>query len=162
MNSLKEQYKRGRPLKKVCNVWTVRDRFMINSVYSTNSKTNMSVNNLPMSFQPDILHIDSDQELLSGTDSIFKSRLYLTKLQRNKDEYLMANISKEMQPWLRYGRPDLKRIFQGFCRDSLPPRTRVAVLTCGPKGLVNAVEKLVRTQSNSRVTFDFHKETFEF
>eukprot|EP00511_Aplanochytrium_stocchinoi_P009489 CAMPEP_0204870182 /NCGR_PEP_ID=MMETSP1348-20121228/31753_1 /ASSEMBLY_ACC=CAM_ASM_000700 /TAXON_ID=215587 /ORGANISM="Aplanochytrium stocchinoi, Strain GSBS06" /LENGTH=487 /DNA_ID=CAMNT_0052023869 /DNA_START=104 /DNA_END=1564 /DNA_ORIENTATION=+ len=98
-NSLREQHERGRALKKVYNVWTVRDKFMIHSVYSTNKNINMSVNNLPKSFQPDMLRIDSDQELLSGTETIFKIRLYLTKLKRKRDEYQVANISPEMQPW---------------------------------------------------------------
>mmetsp|Transcript_7401 Transcript_7401/g.9702 ORF Transcript_7401/g.9702 Transcript_7401/m.9702 type:complete len:555 (+) Transcript_7401:156-1820(+) len=162
VNSLKEQHERGRPLKKVYNVWAVRDRFMITSVYTTNPDINISVNSLPKSFQPDILRLDSDEELKSDSETIFKTRLYLTKLQRDKDEYPVANISPTLQPWLRFGRPNLKEIFQKFCNDSGVQHTRVAVLTCGPKGLINEVEKLARTQSNSRVTFDFHKESFEF
>ena len=38
----------------------------------------------------------------------------------------------------------------------------VAVLTCGPTSLVNSIEKLCIKCSSGRVTFDFHKEVFEF
>ena len=144
---------------------------------------------LPLSFQPDILRShslslgshtadDGDGRFSDaesgpsktatphspqcGVDSVLHTEFYLTR-QRPADEFAAAGIAPDMQPCLRFGRPDLAKIFKR-CRDVALAvgERRVAVLVCGPRSLVRDASDLAFSASDAKLTFDFHSEIFEF
>ena len=87
---------------------------------------------------------------------------HLTK-ERDASKFAEANIRPEMQPDLKFGRPDLAQLFtkmKGYAREQ--GEGRVAVLSCGPTTLVDSTLKMCTEYSSGGVTFDFHKEVFEF
>mmetsp|Transcript_65269 Transcript_65269/g.147206 ORF Transcript_65269/g.147206 Transcript_65269/m.147206 type:complete len:425 (-) Transcript_65269:99-1373(-) len=114
------------------------------------------------------------------------TEFYLTRSKAN--EALLAKKQQQRQGFLRLGRPDVDRIVATMARhvalgagasvasgalgdgekgekkstmEKKSPR-RVAVLTCGPPGLVAAVAAAVEKHSSGAVRFDIHIETFEF
>ena len=79
--------------------------------------------------------------------------------------YLMlqaANIDLDSQPFLRFGRPDIAKIFERvaeLCREEAIPR--VAVVTCGPQAMIAEVTTLCNRRHDG-VSFDLHSEVFDF
>lgn len=66
-------------------------------------------------------------------------------------------------PCLRFGRPDWQQIFTRMRQLAADAGVkRVAVLVCGPGGLVGDVAANSASHSDAAVTFDFHAETFLF
>lgn len=67
----------------------------------------------------------------------------------------------EASPLFERGKPDWMEIFSALktLHDDVD---RIAVLSCGPTNLVNTTWDCSTRLSDSRVAFDFHKETFEF
>ena len=93
---------------------------------------------------------------------VLHSEFYLTKVRKAED-FDAAGISPEEQACVRFGRPDLGAIFERMAAVALGAgEARVAVLVCGPGGMVRAVRQLCRTQSTAELTFDFHAEEFLF
>ena len=73
------------------------------------------------------------------------------------------NVKPEVQECLRFGRPNLPKIFDKHHTDAhRRGNRRVAVLACGPAGLLTMVKKLCWAKSGNGVVFDFHGETFDF
>lgn len=108
--------------------------------------------NLPISFQPDLLNREVDKEVM-------ENYFHLTQ-ERDASKYEEANVHPNLQPNLKFGRPDLNKLFQKmkkYCKGG-----RVAVLTCGPKDLVNDTLKFCVEHTGDGVIFDFHKELFQF
>lgn len=108
---------------------------------------------------------DEEDELNLSSTLIFHTEYYLTYL-RSKEEFKKANICPEEQRYLKFGRPDLKKIFadtQAMCeKDSI---SRVAVFVCGPSAMVNETVDLCRLSKLSpcsSVRFDCHHEVFDF
>ena len=158
-NDVLSQHKRGRPLDKMMFIWSVRDLHMVNSVleYDRTYYEQNESKQLPLSFSPDLLKRDS-------TDGVLETYFHLTK-ERDSSKFLEANIRPELQPNLKFGRPDLSELFTKMKTEVSGKgcnRTRIGVLACGPTALVNDAEKNCSKFSGNGVTFDFHKEVFEF
>ena len=156
-NDLIHQSNRGRPLKKVYFIWSVRDAFMVTSVleYDTQYFGDKIPQSLPYSFSPDLLSENLGQNVLDA-------QFYLTRAREPKD-YESANIRPELQSCLKFGRPKLNEIFDDvhkFARSA--GENKVAVLTCGPDRLVKDALKTACQFSREGVYFDFHSELFEF
>jgi predicted ferric reductase len=60
------------------------------------------------------------------------------------------------------GRPDVAATFARVTRSIGPGPKRIGVLTCGPQKLVDAAWDESIKQSNHEVTFDVHRELFDF
>mmetsp|Transcript_5980 Transcript_5980/g.7262 ORF Transcript_5980/g.7262 Transcript_5980/m.7262 type:complete len:147 (-) Transcript_5980:596-1036(-) len=146
---------------------------MVDSMFTNEKVVNgqsLSMNKLPLSFQPDILRIGGREELDDSKDPVFKTELYLTKLKHGEAREIYENVDPEMKEWLRKKRPNLREIFRKMKAKATEgsgdyynrSHIRVAVLTCGPARMVSACEELAASESDENVTFDFHKETFEF
>jgi len=68
-----------------------------------------------------------------------------------------------VQECLRFGRPNLRAMFshmRGIAAEA--GDDRVAVLGCGPHGLLSELRKLSWSESKDGVAFDYHGETFDF
>ncbi|KAK3747552.1 hypothetical protein QZH41_004812 [Actinostola sp. cb2023] len=155
-NNILYQGRRDREVKKVMFVWSVRDLYMVSSVleYDKEYFNKDSDHRLPYSFSPDLLMKDAPE--------VLENYFHLTR-ERDTSKFSEANIQPEVQSNLKFGRPDLPALFERmkvFCLAG--HGGRVAVLTCGPGPLVSSVEKLCVQYSSGGVTFDFHKEVFEF
>lgn len=142
---------------KVMFIWSVRDLFMVTSVLDYDKEYFQKNTNLrlPISFCPDLIVRGQPQEVM-------ENYFHLTR-ERDSSKFEEANIRPEMQPDLKFGRPDLPKLFskmKGYASEM--GESKMAVLTCGPTSLVNSAEKLCATFSSGGVTFDFHKEVFEF
>lgn len=156
-NDIMYQRRRGRDVKKVMFVWSVRDLFMVSSVleYDKEYFNKVTDHRLPYSFSPDLLVRGEPQEVM-------ENYFHLTR-ERDSARFVEANIHPDIQSELKFGRPNLPELFtkmKGHAQES--KARRVAVLTCGPSTLVDTVEKLCVKNSSAGVTFDFHKEVFEF
>lgn len=156
-NYLIYQSRMGRDLKKVMFVWSVRDLFMVTSVlqYDKEYFNKDSDLRLPYSFSPDLLDRNASEEIL-------ETYFHLTR-ERNTSNFTEGNIRPDIQTTLKFGRPELPVLFErmrGYCQDG--HNRRVAVLACGPRPLVDSVQTLCTRYSSGGVTFDFHKEVFEF
>ena len=128
---------------------------------------------LPLSFQPDLLmshrlsfgdHLnawDEDSEVPDQED-ILQTEFFLTQV-RNQAEFCGAGISPEEQTCVRFGRPDLPKAFQRMrVRAQKSGERRVAVLVCGPVGMVKQVRALCSQHSRDGMVFDYHSEEFDF
>lgn len=153
-NDVLYQHNRGRPINKVMFVWSVRDLYIVNSVLEYDRKyyaENMP-GQLPHSFSPDLLN--------RNLGEVLETYFHLTR-ERDSSKFEEANIRPELQSDLKFGRPSLTDLFTRMKSISLKG-SRIAVLTCGPTALVNDAEKFCSKFSGGGVTFDFHKEIFEF
>ena len=157
-NELLHQYKRGRPLHKVIFVWSVRDLFLIESVIECDKEniSNTYTHHLPTSFQPNLI----DRQDVS--EKMLENYFHLTK-ERDESKFEEANIKPNLQPDLRFGRPLLSEYFERMTKFALMDQQyKVAVITCGPLGMVNDVERMCSKYSTKGLSFHFHKELFEF
>jgi Ferric reductase NAD binding domain len=133
---------------------------------------------LPVSFQPPlprdpIVRSPKDNDVEAVDDDavastrIFQSRFYMTSV-RDKSEFDSAGIAPDIQKNLFFNRPDVKDILDSVKKlvEDEGLFHRVAVLTCGPQGMVNEVDDYCRksrmTCSTNSVLFDCHKEIFNF
>ena len=156
-NDLVHQSLRGRPLKKIFFIWSVRDAFMVTSVldYDQQYFGHKVPQTLPYSFSPDMLSENLDKDVLDA-------QFYLTRARKAED-YASANIRPEMQSCLKFGRPKLDEIFSTVSTFAKSVHeSKVAVLTCGPDRLVKDALKYSIEFSKEGVFFDFHSELFEF
>lgn len=156
-NDLIHQCSRGRPLKKVYFIWSVRDAYMVTSVLDYDSQYfgTQLPKELPYSFSPDLLSKNINEDVLDA-------QFYLTRAREPKD-YEAANIIPEFQSCLKFGRPKLDEIFDtvhNFAQSN--GESKVAVLSCGPDRLVKDALKNSCQFSRDGVHFDFHNEYFEF
>mmetsp|Transcript_13368 Transcript_13368/g.28394 ORF Transcript_13368/g.28394 Transcript_13368/m.28394 type:complete len:515 (-) Transcript_13368:309-1853(-) len=127
-------------------------------------------NRLPRSFSPDSLtRLSTNNMLRKSANDVENSvvfdplytEFYLTRA-RDEGDYADANIDPVLQPYLRFGRPKLEEIFDQMRDMSLVNGDdKVAVLVCGPAGLMSDVRRLSHTKSGGGVQFDFHGETFD-
>jgi ferredoxin-NADP reductase len=88
------------------------------------------------------------------------TEFYLTK---RKGTSRTAQPPPEQENVLRYGRPDLVHIFSTM--EAIAKERgcgRVAVMTCGPRTLVNDVLKHCDQRQHGEVQFDSHVEMFDF
>jgi NADPH oxidase len=181
-NDLWHQHGQGRPLKKMHFIWSVRDRYLLGSIADSSQMPVASSSGppaaaaaaaappppppLPMSFSPNLLNRLGAAAHPAATDEmedVLTSEFFLTQV-RNKEDFQAANIDPEIQKHLRFGRPDLAKAFAAMAETAKREgEARVAVLVCGPAGMVGAVRQLcVTAGSAAQVQFDFHGEEFAF
>lgn len=158
-NDILYQRRCGRDVKKVMFIWSVRDLFMVKAVLESDKEYFKQFGNLqlPSSFSPDMVVHDDPNDIL-------KTYFHLTR-EKDSSRFLEANIHPNIQPHLRFGRPNLPELFARMKRYAEQEGVcRVAVLTCGPATLIDNVQKLCAQNSSlcGGITFDFHKEVFEF
>lgn len=96
---------------------------------------------------------------------VVHTEFYLTQARTEADlegSFRMLPSDKHV---LRFGRPDVEKIF-GTMEAVAKKKNldKVAVLTCGPPGLVASVKKQAELFSTKEggVRFDMHVETFAF
>jgi hypothetical protein len=106
-----------------------------------------------------------DDDLNISSSLIFHSEHYLTYL-KSKEEYNQANIQPDEQKYLRYGRPDLPKLFDDIRSLCIKENiSRVGVFVCGPSTMINETVDLCRSSKMSgcsAVRFDCHHEVFDF
>ena len=140
---------------KVMFIWSVRDLFMVTSVLDYDKEYFQKNTNLrlPISFCPDLVVRGQPQEVM-------ENYFHLTR-ERDSSKFEEANIRPEMQPDLKFGRPDLPKLFskmKGYASEM--GESKVAVLTCGPTSLVrncaprSQVEVLRLTSTRKSLSFD--------
>ncbi|GAQ85633.1 Ferric reductase [Klebsormidium nitens] len=170
VNTLMADAHRGRPVKKVWLVWSVRDDHLIRSVLPHDGvyERKQLPKRLPTSFSPDVIADDlsADPGDVQPEKPLKEARqlhteFYLTQV-RDPSGFADANIQPELQPYLRFGRPDLPRIFEQMRELAAAyGETRVATLVCGPPGMIADVRRLSSRHRVNGVRFDCHVETFE-
>ena len=105
----------------------------------------------------------------TGTDTVLDATYFLTRVTPAEFATITTDVGPLLKARLRCGRPDLRAAFQKAKNEALaavaagdPKAAYVAVLTCGPLGMVNDVQQLAFELSGDGMRFDFHKEIFEF
>lgn len=183
------QYMRGRPMNKIWFVWSVADRYMVDSVWShdfdravnTTSDSaepdpmydSHNFERLPHSFSPDTFLRLSNQNMVREEktdvehseeqpfDPLY-TEFYLTRVRKEED-FAAANIRPKYEDQVRFGRPNLDEIFAKMKEMSLAHGDKeVAVLTCGPLSMINDVTLKSQQYSGSGVSFHTHHEIFDF
>mmetsp|Transcript_26152 Transcript_26152/g.57296 ORF Transcript_26152/g.57296 Transcript_26152/m.57296 type:complete len:563 (-) Transcript_26152:177-1865(-) len=182
-NSLLDQHARGRPLKKVWFVWSVRDRYLVDAMLdhdgatkiakqsmeakedakATSSSTHTPV--LPYSFSPSLLRdqktsiaINEHGDVASNVEEeVLHTEFYLTRA-RSVETFDAGGINPQVQECLLFDRPDLQRIFAQMA--SIAKGKPVAVLGCGPAAMIKQLQKLCHERKFAN--FDVHTELFEF
>lgn len=191
-NQLLDEHARGRPLDLCYFVWSCRDKDMVESVLPSplasstatssgaeSAETGAGRNrSLPMSFQPNLLKKysvspmvvkksdgkkDFGENGILEEDDTIHTEFYLTKA-KNESELRDSNVRDKAKSVLRYGRPDIENLFNTMLSVAKEKGVRrVAVLTCGPAGLVASVVGQAQLLNlKCGVQFDVHKETFAF
>ena len=151
-NDVLHQHRRGRDIRKVMFIWSVRDIFMVTSVldYHKEYFQQNSDHPLPTSITPDLV--------VGGKPSkVMENYFHLTR-EKDSSRFEEANIRPEILADLKFGRPDLHNLFskmKGYANEQ--GEDRVAVLSCGPASLVDSIETLCSKYSSGGVTFDFHQ-----
>jgi len=92
-------------------------------------------------------------------ESIIDLQVYLTA----KDVEPMNAEDESSPSFIRYGRPDIKRIFLSAREDALRNGSvvHIAVCVCAPQPIVNLCRQACAKYSDRYVAFDFHYECFE-
>lgn len=148
-NELLNQKNRGRALKKILFIWSVKDINYINEGFIDGLPKS-----LPISFQPDLLNEKNNDVLISW--------FHLTTY-RKESEYYKDNIHPFKQKNLKMGRPDLRNYMREIESIALKENeNKVGVLCCGPEIMIQEVRNLSTEFSKRRVCFEFHEEIFEF
>jgi len=151
-NQLIYEHLRGREMKKIMFIWSVKDRFLYDEV-SDNPEAfyvKKLPSRLPYSFQPDVL-IKHEHE------HVLESFFHLTNI-RKKEDFDQGNIIPSQQHLLKFGRPNLPSYFDKMKKIADGQKEgKVAVLCCGPEPMMVECKSLAMKYS-----FDFHQETFNF
>ncbi|KAL0043219.1 hypothetical protein WJX82_001997 [Trebouxia sp. C0006] len=151
VNTLMADAEHGRPLNKVWFVWSVRDNYLVEAVLPHDHayERKQRPARLPKSFSPDMIQtqlvaqpatVQPDHP--NKDDMMLHTEFYLTKC-RDSSGFGEANIKPDLQPYLRFGRPDLPQIFSQMAELARSYKEcKVATLVCGPSGMVNQVRHL--------------------
>ena len=145
-NSLLQQHKLGRKLKSIVFVWSVREQSMLEAFPASVGNNAFEKNFVPNLIQP-----------ASSSSVMFDTQYYLTNIHGVPNEH--KGLLKQ-NPGLQFGRPNLPGLFNAAA-DRAFAGERIAVLVCGPQGLVSEVRRLCIVHGTNAV-FDFHAETFAF
>jgi NAD(P)H-flavin reductase len=100
--------------------------------------------------------------ILDNSIDELHTEFFLTRV-RDSSEFDAAGISPEIQPTLRFGRPDVPKMFETMRTVALSNGAkRVAVCVCGPPPLVASTREQCDKHSGCELSFDYHTETFDF
>lgn len=181
---------RGRPLKLLYFIWSVRDKAMADALHDhdnatgttlpghhrlgqTEEQTRLSTR----SFQPDLLTEVASSPLVESKHGEVEMTNLNPPAAGKQDEFLHTEFyltgAKEKDadavtsPHVLLGRPDMDHILQKVkqvARDK--GEHRVAVCVCGPAPLVEACRNACRQYSDrpcdaNGIVFDPHEETFD-
>lgn len=150
---LVSEFQRGRPLKKVLLIWSLRDSELIVSLLN-------EPDDFLNGYQREVERVQyfTDDKGVSRPYRPFEMRIHYTGQS--------LNLSKPLHPLHETipQRPDLKGIINEVERLSIDlGEKKVAVFACGPEGFVSKVTGLCsRKTCGSSVRFDLHSERFEF
>lgn len=189
---LVEQAARGREIKKVLFIWSVRDRFLIDSVYDRSFARKLP-SELPTSFQPDnitdavakygsgdsieneggtidVVTVDLEGGVEHGANrrageqlsDLFDLKFHLTN-PRPEEEFADANVNINGVNDLEFGRARFLEALEKLRDHAIAnEEKKVAVLTCGPDSLTRDVRIAAKTASKDGVRFDVHIEHFKW
>jgi len=147
---LLNQKNRGRNVKKIMFIWSVRDSGMLNS----EEMADFYKRDLPIVFQPDFFAIKEDETL--------QCRFHLTGA-RNEGEFYKGNIHPSKQKSLRLGRPNIQEYVKEAVDFALKfNEKKIGVLCCGPEELIRNVREECWKSQGKNVQFMMHEEVFEF
>lgn len=168
-NELVIQYIRGRPFTKIKLIWSLREKDLVDSV--AGHKDSLLSR-----------HIDPIQTLKQNTfpnivtfklKEVVETEIYITK---GGNQEIVNELQSKYRIEAKLGRPKLPKIFQSLGEIAANSgNDRVAVLTCGPSGLISDcyrqsykhskhynVLKSNEKAKKKKVSFHFHSEVFEF
>ena len=148
----------GNHLKKIHFIWVVRDPSMIHEFDDRHwsgiehdnvtycKKIDEQHLELPKYFSPNLIIIAKNNGIEQQTEII--THFYITGVNdEQKSEYI------EKFPFLRFGRPDIQNIL----KETNKSKHDVAVLCCGPNGMLQDVKKYA-----IKYDIDCHTEIFSF
>ncbi|KAG1689829.1 hypothetical protein DVH05_001863 [Phytophthora capsici] len=158
VNSLYSEYSAGfrSDIKSVHFVWSVRDRDLIQALID-GTESQHNEDGIESYFPARI----QDAAMDNDPTTTFYSEFYLTRGERD----IEAQLDHALKNCLRYGsRPDTTKILRAMGEKAQAAGcSRVAVLVCGPKPLVNDVITTSLTLTKEmKVHFDVHTELFDF
>jgi len=157
-NQLVFEHMRGRLLKKILFIWSVKDKFLFDEVVESPNALYMkkvASTRLPKSFQPDVL-------IKHEYEQVLEACFHLSTVRKEED-FKTGNINPKQQKLLKFGRPNLPSYFEKIQKIAIDENeSKVAVLCCGPEMMMAECKKLARKYSKGGVVFDYHEETFNF
>ncbi|GAB9474413.1 hypothetical protein Gpo141_00011538 [Globisporangium polare] len=98
----------------------------------------------------------------SNADSVFTAEVFLTQCERDPEH---RHHHPGMESSMRYKcRPNVLEILRAIGRDAqMHKQKRVAVLVCGPSGMVgDVISASIQLTREMNLSFDVHSEKFEF
>eukprot|EP01137_Pigoraptor_chileana_P029670 Opistho-2@1263 len=98
-------------------------------------------------------------ELGAMDGTVGKTTFDVRAFTTTKNEAEVASVSSKANLRLQRGRCDHKEIFNALIAEG---HSRVAVLACGPLGMVDRVKLGTISATTSKTVFNFHQETFSF
>ncbi|KAG7377556.1 hypothetical protein PHYBOEH_000787 [Phytophthora boehmeriae] len=143
-------------IKNVHFVWSVRDRELIEAL-TEGSALQLEGGSCESYFPHHLEDLSSSNE----PSNPFFSEFYLTKGKKDPESL----VDRRFSNCLRYGvRPDTTQILRTIGeRAQGNGNSRVAVLVCGPKPLVDSVvTACIALSKEMNVRFDVHSELFDF
>jgi len=153
-SQLVEQHARGRPVEKVSLVWSVRDTDLVNAVLGASPSAAAGEETEKATI------MGSSSSSAGGVvDSVMETHIYLTQKKTTEPSSALLDCEK----WgVKRGRPDLSHHFTAIKQTAAScGQGTVAVLTCGPVSLMEAVREMCHSMSDDTVTFECGEEVFE-
>jgi len=153
-NDLMYQHKvKGRMLKKVWFVWTLRDLQMLTDVLHCNDeeKENQQADTCVFLTKNSEASESLDSASAASPEVLFAD-FYISPAPQN--EIRQKNV--------KTGRPNFSEIFEkmaGVARAT--GESKVAVLVCGPMPMVNDISRISIQKSTAQVQFHAHSEVFQ-
>lgn len=156
-NDLIDQYIRGRDIKKIFFVWSVRDTLMVPGI--------MNEQNLIGKYHSELQFIQQQTGKELSKD-VLEIRIHQTKknLEDANSNNVVVNSSETTRPFVYYGKyfiPQRMNLHDIFLQMKEQQRDLklddVCVLACGPKEMLDEVSSLSKKNS-----FSHHLEVFNF
>ena len=177
-------------MKKVVFVWSVRQREIIGVMGDAvpnvprGSRAPSSPFHVPTlvrhSFSQSFAGALSEEESEEADDEVLHTEFYMSRSRgettvttepSNRPQSKLIGLSdvpsaegEEFSPYLIRSRPDIPTLMRKMKAYALKNgEKRVAVLVCGPLGMVrDAMRESIACSADGQVAFDFHSETFDF
>lgn len=158
------QEKKRLTMRSVRMVWTVQDFGIVDAFM----KQDPSIEVVPAarSYLPGRLMASATGTPTATTDSTFRTDIYVTRATEAAD--IEAQTSQQLIHCTTMGqRPDIQKILREAgerAQMEVGSNGRVAVLVCGPRGMVSSVieESIAISREIKSLRFDVHHEYFEF
>ncbi|KAL4092643.1 hypothetical protein PRIC1_011635 [Phytophthora ramorum] len=155
-------HRRGRSaLKKVHFVWAVRERAMVEAMLNAEFvEARALLRGHTPAYLPDDLLAAGPNGGSTSPNDVFKAEFFLTRGHPDPEN----PVDRRLQHCMRYTRPDVADILKTMGQDAQKHhKKRVAVLVCGPPGLVrDVIATALKLERTSKVKYDVHTECFDF